>query len=320
MQYRTLGRTGLEVSAVGYGAWAIGGNMWGPQDDRDALDAIRAAWDLGCTFYDTAAVYGDGHSEELIGRFVKETGHRPVIATKVPPKNWQWPARRGTPLRDAFPRAWIIEQTEESLRHLGLDCVDLQQLHVWAEEWAEQDEWYEALVKLREQGKVRFFGVSLNSHDPDSGLRLVQSGRVDAVQVIHNIFEQAPEGRLFPAVLKHGVGVLARVPFDESSLTGKLTKATTFPPDDFRARYFAGERLAETVDRVEALRWLVPEHASTMPEAALRFCLSHEAVSTVIPGIRNPWQARQNLAAAEAGPLKPETLDRLRGHRWERKG
>lgn len=320
MQYRTLGRTDLKVSAVGFGAWAIGGDMWGPQDDRLALEGISRAWDEGCTFYDTAAVYGDGHSEELIGRFVKETGHRPVIATKVPPKNYRWPAGQGTPIREAFPREWIISETEESLRRLGLDCVDLQQLHVWDEAWADQDEWYEAMVRLREQGKVRFFGVSLNSHDPDSGVRLVQSGRVDAVQVIHNIFEQAPEDRLFPAVLEHRVGVLARVPFDESSLTGKLTKSTTFSPSDFRARYFAGPRLAETVDRVEALRWLVPDHASTLPEAALRFCLSHPAVSTVIPGIRNAWQAEQNCAAADAGPLAADVLERLKGHRWERKG
>ena len=181
--------------------------------------------------------------------------------------------------------------------------MDLQQLHVWAEDWVEEDEWYEALVRLREQGKVRFFGVSLNSHQPDTGVRLAESGRIDALQVIHNIFEQAPEDRLFPAVQKHNVGILARVPFDESSLTGKLTKSSTFARDDFRSSYFAGPRLAETVERVEGLRWLVPDHAASMPEAALRYCLSHPAVSTVIPGIRNPWQAEQNCAAADAGPL-----------------
>jgi aryl-alcohol dehydrogenase-like predicted oxidoreductase len=320
MKYRTLGRTGLEVSAVGFGAWAIGGDMWGPQDDDQALDAIARAWDLGCTFFDTAAVYGDGHSEELIGRFMKASGHRPVIATKVPPKNYRWPAGRGTPIREAFPKEWVISETEDSLRRLGVDHVDLQQLHVWDEEWADEDEWYEGLVRLREQGKVRFFGASLNSHDPDSGVRLVESGRIDAVQVIYNIFEQAPEDRLFPAVLEHGVGVLARVPFDESALTGKLTKKTAFAPGDFRQRYFAGGKLAETVDRVEALRWLVPDDAASMAEAALRFCLSHDAVSTVIPGIRNAGQAQQNCAAADAGALRPDTLARLKGHRWERKG
>jgi len=320
MQHRTLGRTGLKVASVGFGAWAIGGDMWGPQDDKVALGAIARAWDLGCNFFDTAAVYGDGHSEELIGRFMKETGHEPFIATKVPPKNYRWPAGRGTPIREAFPAEWIISETEDSLRRLGVDRVDLQQLHVWDEAWAEQDEWCEALVRLREQGKVRFFGVSLNSHDPDSGVRLVESGRVDTVQVIYNIFEQSPEDRLFPAVMKHGVGVLARVPFDESSLTGKLTKETRFARGDFRASYFGGGKLAETVDRVEALRWLVPGHAASMPEAALRFCLSHEAVSTVIPGIRSVTQAEQNCAAADAGSLDPEALARLKAHRWERKG
>jgi aryl-alcohol dehydrogenase-like predicted oxidoreductase len=318
MKYRTLGRTGLQVSAVGFGAWAIGGDMWGPQDDRQALEAIARAWDLGCTFYDTAAVYGDGHSEELVGRFMRETGHRPVVATKVPPKNYRWPAGKGTPLAEAFPAGWIVSQTETSLKRLGLDCVDLQQLHVWCDEWTGADEWYEALTLLREQGKIRFFGVSLNTHDPDSGLGLVASGRVDTIQVVHNIFEQTPQDRLFPAAVEHEVGIIARVPFDESALTGKLTKESRFEQNDFRNRYFAGDRLSETVDRVEALRWLVPQHADSMASAALRFCLSQEAVSTVIPGIRNPWQAQQNCSAADLGGLPTEALLRLSEHRWDR--
>jgi aryl-alcohol dehydrogenase-like predicted oxidoreductase len=318
MKYRTLGRTALQVSAVGFGAWAIGGDMWGPQDDRQALEGIARAWEMGCTFYDTAAVYGDGHSEELMGRFMRETGHRPTVATKVPPKNYRWPARKGTPLAEAFPPEWIVSQTESSLKRLGLDCVDLQQLHVWSDEWTDADDWYESLIRLREQGKIRFFGVSLNTHDPDSGLNLVVSGRVDAIQVVHNIFEQAPEDRLFPAAAKHGVGIIARVPFDESALTGKLTKSSRFEEKDFRSRYFAGDRLSETVDRVEGLRWLVPKYADSMASAALRFCLSREAVSTVIPGIRNAWQAQQNCSAADQDGLHPEALERLKQHRWDR--
>ena len=318
MRYRKLGRTGLEVPEIGFGAWAIGGNMWGPQDDAASLKALRRAWDLGCTLFDTAAVYGDGHSEALIGRFMRESGCRPAIATKIPPKNYRWPAAKGTPIGEAFPAAWIVEQTEASLKRLGVDRVEVQQLHVWDEAWAGEDVWYEAMVRLRDQGKIGFLGVSLNTFDPDSGVRLVESGRIDAVQVVHNIFEQAPEDRLFPAALRNGVGIVARVPFDESALTGKLTKSSTFPPDDFRHRYFSGGRLAETVDRVEALRWLAPDHASSLAEAALRYCLSSEAVSTVIPGIRSEAQAEQNCGASEAGPLGPEALARLKAHRWDR--
>jgi len=317
MKYRKLGRTGLDVAEVGFGTWALGGDMWGPQDDGAALAALARAWDLGCNFFDTAAVYGDGHSEELLGRFMRESGHRPLLATKVPPKNHEWPARKGTPIRDAFPGRHVIAQTEASLGRLGVDCVDVQQLHVWTDAWADTDDWYDALTRLREQGKVRFFGISLNTFEPDSGLRVAATGRVDAFQVVHNIFEQAPEDRLFPTCREYGVGVIARVPFDESSLTGKLTKGTVFPKGDFRRRYFE-RTLDETVDRVEALRRAVSGRAESLASAALRYCLSREAVSTVIPGIRNVWQAEQNLAASDAGPLTGESLELLREHRWDR--
>ncbi len=317
MKYRKLGRTGLEVSAVGFGTWAIGGDMWGPQDDGVALEALHRARDVGCNFFDTAAFYGGGHSEELVGRFIRESGHRPLIATKVPPKNRAWPARPGTSIKEAFPRQHVIDETEGSLRRLGIDCIDLQQLHVWTDEWVDTDDWYDALVRLREQGKVRYFGISLNMFEPDSGLRVAATGRVDVFQVVHNIFEQRPEDQLFPACREKNVGIIARVPFDESSLTGKLTKESVFPDDDFRVRFFR-QTLGETVDRVEALRWLVPDHASSMASAALRFCLGHDAVSTVIPGIRNVDQAEENLSAADVGPLAPDILERLKGHRWDR--
>ena len=319
MQYRKMGKTGLDVSAVGFGTWAVGGNMWGPQDDRTTLDAFRRAWDLGCNFFDTAAVYGDGHSEELIAKFIKETGHKPILATKIPPLNYEWPAREGTKLRDAFPKSHIVSQTEASLKRLKADCVDIQQLHVWTSAWAHEDEWFDAMSRLKEQGKIRFIGISLNSFDPGSGLEAARLGRAEVFQVVHNIFEQAPEDELFPLCAEKGIGIIDRVPFDESSLTGKLTKKTIFPPDDFRARYFKGGRLAETVDRVNALEWLVPEHAGSLAEAALRFCLSGKAVSTVIPGIRNIQQAEQNLAAADKGPLPEAALIQLRSHRWDRR-
>ena len=318
MRYRTLGRTGLRVPAVGFGTWAVGGDMWGPQDDRVTLEAFRRAWDLGCTFFDTAAVYGDGHSEELLGRFMAESGAEPVIATKVPPKNYGWPARRGTPLKEAFPRDHIVRQTEDSLRRLNMDCVHLQQLHVWSDDWTDQEEWYEALIRLREQGKILHFGLSLNTFEPESGVRVVEKGWVDTIQVVHNIFEQAPEDRLFPAALRNGVGIIARVPFDESSLTGKLTKDSTFGADDFRSRYFAGKRLGETVDRVDALRKTLGEGGANLAEVALRYCLSFDAVSTVIPGMRNIPQVEQDLAPADLGHLPKDLLEKLKPHRWDR--
>ncbi|MEJ2367602.1 MAG: aldo/keto reductase [Acidobacteriota bacterium] len=318
MKYRTLGRTGLRVSSIGFGTWAVGGNMWGPQNDKDTMDAFYRAWDLGCNFFDTAEVYGDGHSETLIGRFMQESGHEPVVATKVPPLNYQWPARRGTPLREAFPVDHIIRTTENSLRRLGRDHVELQQLHVWADEWTAQDDWYEAFTKLREQGKVLHFGISINSFEPASALAVVKSGRVDAIQVVHNIFEQAPEDELFPAAIEQGVGIIDRVPFDESALTGKLTRDHVFDSNDFRSRYFSGDRLVRTVERVEALGWLVPDYAGSLAEAALRYCLSHDAVSTVIPGMRNIQQVEADLAPADLGPLGEDALKKLKDHRWDR--
>jgi aryl-alcohol dehydrogenase-like predicted oxidoreductase len=317
MRKRTLGRTGLEVSEIGFGAWAIGGAMWGGRRDDDARATLSRAHALGCTFIDTALVYGDGHSERLVGEFVR--GHREVaVATKVPPKSYEWPARPGSRMGEFFPAAWITKCCEQSLSNLGLERIDILQLHVWAEAWTDEDEWYDALDKLRQAGKIRFVGVSINSHDPKSAVRLARSGRVDALQVFYNIFDQSPEDELYPACLEHGVGVLARVPFDEGSLTGKLTRDTKFPAGDFRASYFGGDRLADTVERVERMRPILEGAAKTMASGALRYCLSHPAVTTVIPGMRNPTQAEQNCSASDEGPLPPAVLEQLRPFRWVR--
>lgn len=320
MRYRPLGKTGIEVSEIGFGAWAIGGNMWGPQDDRESLAALRRAIELGVTFIDTALIYGMGHSEEIVGRALRDV--RPsrtvAIATKVPPKNMQWPAQRGCPLRDAFPGHHIEESLHRSLVSLGAERVDLLQLHVWDPAWAFEDEWFETLAKLKEQGKIRAIGISLNAHEPDTGREVVKAGRVDVLQVVYNIFEQAPEDALFPLCEERGVGLIARVPFDESSLTGKLTRDTTFERDDFRSRYFKGPRLGETVDRVAKLAGFIPRAASSLALLALRYCLSQRAISTVIPGIRNPRQAEENCSASDAGALDGSTLLALKPHRWAR--
>jgi aryl-alcohol dehydrogenase-like predicted oxidoreductase len=318
MRYRKLGKTGPEVSEIGFGAWAIGGAMWGGRRDDDARQALELARAEGVSFIDTALVYGDGHSERLVGEFLRTQGGKVLVATKVPPKCYRWPARPGEPLREFFPASWITECAERSLKNLGVERIDLLQLHVWADSWTDDDEWYGALEKLRQQGKIRLSGISINSHDPASAVRVVQERRVDALQVFYNIFDQSPEDQLYPACLEHGVGVLARVPFDEGSLTGKLREDTTFPAGDFRSEYFAGNLLKDTVRRVEALRPTVEKAAGTLARGALRFCLSHPAVSSVIPGMRNREQVTENCAASDAGPLPPEVLAALRPARWVR--
>ena len=221
MQYRILGRTGIKVSEIGFGSWGIGGH-WGPLDDRSARSALHVALDRGINFMDTALAYGDGHSERLIASAIHERAKRVTVATKIPPKNYEWPAQARTPLKQAFPKDWIVQCTERSLKHLNTDCIDLQQLHVWSERWLDETDWIEALRDLKDQGKIRFIGVSINDHDPESGLGLVRSGWVDTIQVIYNIFDPTPADRLFPLAKKMNVGVIVRCPFDEGSLTGGL--------------------------------------------------------------------------------------------------
>ncbi len=327
MRHRILGRTKIKVSEIGFGAWAIGGDMWGHQDDAVSLDALRRSIDLGVNFVDTAAVYGDGRSERLVGKVHKERNRSFAVATKIPPKNMRWPAAHGTPLKEAFPSRWIREKTEASLKDLGIDCVDLQQLHVWAPNWVRECDWFEEMEKLKKEGKIRHIGVSLNDHEPTEAVPLVESGMADVVQVIYNIFDQSPEDRLFPACLKADVGVLARVPLDEGALTGKFTVDTRFPPGDWRSDYFSPAILKETVARVDRLKALAGKRFPSLADLALKFCLAQPAVSCVIPGIRNKAQADQNCAASE-GPgegasggavLDAGLREELKRHRWVRK-
>lgn len=318
MEYRKLGKTNLKVSVIGFGAWAIGGDLWGPQDDEESLKSLAKAIDLGCNFIDTAAVYGMGHSEEIVGKFLKQRKEEIYLATKVPPKNFRWPAKKGTPIKEAFPADWIISETERSLRRLNRDYVDVQQIHVWTEEWIDCEEWMSALEKLKKDGKIRFYGISLNAFQPESGVELCKRDLVDTIQVVYNIFEQGPEDNLFPEALKHNIGIIARVPLDESSLTGKLTKEVKFSQDDFRARYFKGDRLSETVDRVEKLKPLSERYGIPLVKLALRFSFTHPAVSTSIPGIRSVSQAETNISSANEGNLPQEIIDELKTHRWDR--
>ncbi len=316
MQYRTLGRTGFEVSEIGYGAWGIGKQMWRGADDSESLRALHLAVDRGLNFIDTALVYGDGHSERLIGEFLPERSERIYVATKVPPANFQWPARGSLP--EVFPERHIRESTETSLRNLKLERIDLQQLHVWNPDWLGQDEWHRCLEDLRSAGKIARFGVSVNDHQPESAVALVRSGQVDTVQVIYNVFDQKPEEELFPACREQNVGVIVRVPFDEGALTGAITPETTFPKKDWRNHYFKGDRKEQVHRRVRKLEQLLGDEAKTLPELALRFCLHDPAVSTVIPGMRSPDHVESNTAVSDQPPLSPGLIEKLRAHRWEK--
>ncbi|HEV2761895.1 MAG TPA: aldo/keto reductase [Pyrinomonadaceae bacterium] len=317
MRYRRFGRLGWEVSEVGYGMWGMGG--WSGSDDEESLAALQRAVDLGCNFFDTAFVYGEGHSEALLGRLVRANpGRKLYTATKVPPKNRKWPSQREHTLDESYPPAHIEEYVHASLKNAGLESFDLLQLHTWQDDWTEDDRWFRKLDDLRRQGLIGGVGLSLNRWEPWNGVRAVRSGLVDAVQVIYNIFDQNPEDELFPACREQDVAVIARVPFDEGSLTGTLTKDSRWPEGDWRNTYFVPENLIPTVERVERLRPLVPD-GMTMPELALRFILGEPAVSTIIPGMRKPAHVASNIAASDAGPLPADLHERLREHRWVRK-
>jgi aryl-alcohol dehydrogenase-like predicted oxidoreductase len=318
MNYRRLGKTGLEVSELGYGGWGIGKSGWVGADDDDSLQALQRAIEEGVNFLDTALGYGDGHSERLVGKAAREAKTPVYIATKIPPKNMIWPAPGGVAAGDAFPASWVVECTERSLVNLGVETIDVQQLHVWSDEWVGQGDWLEGIERLRAQGKIRFFGISINDHQPANAVKLVNSGHLDTVQVIYNIFDQSPEDELFPTVTAADVGVVVRVPFDEGSLTGKINPGTTFPDGDFRNRYFTGDRKEQVWDRVQAIAKDLNVPIDRLPEIALRYSLSPPAVSTVIPGMRSVRNVEANAAAAMLGPLPPREIDILHHHRWVR--
>jgi aryl-alcohol dehydrogenase-like predicted oxidoreductase len=318
MNLRELGRSGMEISEVGYGAWGIGGSQWLGADDQESLRALHRAVDLGLNFIDTALGYGGGHSEQLVGRVVRERDERIVVATKVPPKNMSWPAPAGIHADEAFPGDHVRACTERSLSNLGVEVIDLQQLHVWQDDWVGQGDWLETVQTLRHEGKIGAFGVSINDHQPANALRLIDTGVVDSVQVIYNVFDQSPEDELLPACREHGVGVLARVPFDEGALTGRITPQTTFPEGDFRNEYFRDGRKQEVDERVRAILEELTIEREELPELALRYVLSHPAVSTVIPGMRSVRNVERNCAVGDGRGLPPEQVEALRRHRWVR--
>jgi aryl-alcohol dehydrogenase-like predicted oxidoreductase len=313
---RTFGRAGWPVSEIGYGMWGMGG--WTGSDDEESLASLDLAISLGCTFFDTAWVYGAGRSERLLGETLRAHHGAPIrVATKVPPKNMKWPARDDDPAADTYPADHIRAFTEKSLENLGVAAIDLQQLHVWSDSWADDDGWRRAAEDLKREGLIRAFGISVNRWEPVNVMRALETGLVDAAQVVYNIFDQSAEDVLFPFCQDRRIAVIARVPLDEGGLTGTLGPDSRWPEGDWRNAYFTRERLDETLERAARLGPLVPD-GMDLAELALRFVLAHPAVSTTIPGMRKPQHVSRNLAASDGVPLPPRLLDALKRHRWDR--
>lgn len=309
MKYRTLGRTNLKISEIGFGAWAIGGNMWGPQDDNDSIKAINKAIDLGLNFIDTAAAYGNGHSETIIGKVLKTRSERVYIATKIPPT--VWPPGPETNSKDIFPKERIISYVENSLRNLRLDCIDLIQLHSWRENWTNETEWHEALLELKKAGKINFIGVSVHDNMEDEALGLIETGRIDSIQVVYNILSQTPKINLFPKALKHNIGIITRVPLAYGALTGKFTENTIFTENDFRIRKYSGQGLKEVLEKVKEFKQIAgTSDRKKLISHAIQFSLTHEAISVTIPGIRNETQAEENCLSTEI-EISNEVLNKL---------
>ncbi len=324
MKYRRFGRTGWQVSEMGYGMWGMAG--WSNSNDDESLQSLQAAVDRGCTFFDTAYAYGNGRSENLLGQIVRSNpGKRLYTATKIPPKDLKWPALPESTLMQSYPPDHVEEYVHRSLENAGLDQFDLMQFHTWNDEWMRDDRWFYRLDDMRSQNLINAIGISINRWEPWNGVRAVRSGQIDSVQVIYNIFDQNPEDELFPACREMDVAVIARVPFDEGTLTGTLTKDSKWPEGDWRNSYFVPENLIPSVERADAVKQTLAEwnreHSTniTMPELALRFILGNTDVSTIIPGMRKLPHVEANIAASDAGPLPADLQEKMRGFRWVRK-
>jgi aryl-alcohol dehydrogenase-like predicted oxidoreductase len=316
MRYRKLGRTGFEVSEMAHGLWGMSG--WSGSSDDESMTALQLAADLGCNFFDTAWAYGNGKSDGLLGELMAQnSGKRLYAASKIPPANLRWPALPEYKYSEVFSAQHVFEYADMIRKKLRVESIDVLQFHVWDDSWANEPEFRSTVEKLKHDGWIKFFGLSLNRWQPENGIKALHTGLVDCVQVIYNVFDQAPEDELFPVCQELNIGVIARVPLDEGSLGGKMTLETRFPKDDWRSGYFGPENLAKTLKRVDRLKEIVPPGMS-LPEMSLRFILSHPAVSTIIVGMRKPEHVRQNIAVSDAGPLDAPLLAELKKHRWDR--
>lgn len=317
MRYRSFGRTGWQVSDIGYGMWGMGG--WTGSNDDESMHSLERSVQLGCNFFDTAWIYGHGHSEQLLGKLLRAHPERTLFtATKIPPKNLEWPATPKSTLEEVFPADHVRKYVDLSLKNLGVDAIDLIQFHVWNDTWAEKESWQKTMDDLKREKMIRAVGVSVNRWEPENCIRALRTGLIDSVQVIYNVFDQSPEDELFPVCRELKVAVIARVPFDEGTLTGTLARDSKWPKGDWRNTYFGAENLKASVERAEALKPVIPS-GMTMPELALRFIVSNPDVSTVIPGMRKMRHVETNLASSDKGALDGDLMRRLRAHRWDRK-
>lgn len=318
MLMKKFAKTDMKISLLGFGCWGIGKSMWIGADDAESKKALHRAIEEGINFFDTALVYGNGHSETLVGEVEKESGKKLFIASKVPPKNMVWPAPGSTTLKEAFPKDYIIKRTEQSLRNLKRDHIDLMQFHVWNDKWSKEDEWKEAVEKLKKDGKVKFWGISINDHQPENGIEAGKTGLIDSYQVIFNVFDQKPAEQLFPFCKKNNISIIVRVPFDEGALTGNIGPNTDFPVGDFRNNYFRGNRKTEVKLRVDSIWNDVKNETGSMAEAALRYIISFDAVTSVIPGMRKEKNLLANITSVNKGSLSAELLKELKVHKWIR--
>jgi aryl-alcohol dehydrogenase-like predicted oxidoreductase len=317
MKYRRFGTAGPEISEIGFGAWAIGGS-WGAQSETDSLEALETALEKGVNFIDTAAGYGDGKSERIIGEFLKSRSERVYVCTKTPPAPGKWPPSPYCKIEERYSEKYLRENVEERMRNLQVESLDVLLLHTWTRAWNDDPRALEILQKMKAEGLIKQVGISTPEHDQNCVVQLMRDGMVDVLQVIYNIFEQEPVAQLFPVARETGTGIIVRVAFDEGVLTGKYKGDEKFGADDFRSNYFAGDRLERGVRRTEAIKEEFKDSGYTMPELALKFALSHEAVSTVIPGIRNRQQALTNTAVSDLPQLPEAVMLRLREHSWNR--
>jgi len=317
MQYRTFGCTGWNVGDIGYGLWGMSG--WTGSDDRQSAASLQQAADAGCNFFDSAWAYGSGKSDQLLGQLIRDDlGKRLYAASKIPPKNFRWPALPSYKYADVFSPDHVFRFANLIRKNLGADTIDLLQFHVWDDSWTDDPDFRKTVEQLKRDNAIRAFGLSLNRWEPWNGIKVIRTGLVDAVQVIYNIFDQAPEDELFPLCREMNIGTIARVPLDEGSLGGKMTTETRFPEGDWRGRYFSPENLAPTIERVERLKHILPE-SMTLPELAIRFVLSNPTVSTTIVGMRKPEHVAANVSYSDKGPLPADLIAQLRHHRWDRR-
>jgi aryl-alcohol dehydrogenase-like predicted oxidoreductase len=318
MNMKKFGNSDKTVSLLGIGCWGISKAQWVGADDKESKKVLHTAIEHGVNFFDTALAYGNGHSENLVGEVEKESGKELFIASKIPSMKNEWPASDSSTLKESYPKNHIIKKTEESLRKLKRDYIDLMQFHVWNDKWADNDEWKEAVEKLKSDGKVLFWGISMNDHQPANGIKAGKTGLIDSFQVIFNIFEQRPVERLFPFCKENEISIIARVPFDEGALTGNIDPSTHFPVGDFRNDYFRDKRKIDVKFRVDKIWNDVKDETSSMAEAALRFIISHDTVTSVIPGVRKEKNLLANIASVKEGKLSPKLIEELKVHKWDK--